>query len=142
MYSDRQLFLAVAIALSAGFGLGVGVALAAVGKLDALRWVPLLLLGGCVSFDYQRDVANVKQFSKGSDKGEITVVWKTGTPEWVNVMCNDNKFPVVHGCSMLNEKDGRCLLFFAMPTGIMDVDRLAVMGHEFQHCMGMQHAKK
>ncbi len=145
MYTDRQLFLAVAIALSSGFGLGVGVALAAVGKLDALRWVPLLLLGGCASvdsFQYDRNVANTPIVRTAPAKGEVTIAWHSGTPEYIHTMCQWKPGGApIHGCAVLDEVNARCVLFFVTPAGLMDKERLAVMGHEAWHCLGMKHAQ-
>lgn len=139
-FTDRQLFLIVATALSSGFGLGVGVALAAVGRLDALRWVPFaFLLGGCADFQYQRDVANVPTVKQAEARGEVTVVWRFGSSEWVNTMCNWKGGATIHGCAVLDEKAARCAVFLVAPRHFQDVDRLAVVGHEMWHCFGAKH---
>jgi predicted RNA binding protein YcfA (HicA-like mRNA interferase family) len=103
-----------------------------------------LLAGGCAStegFQYARDVGSHGQTEKAQAQGEVLVVWKFGTQEWVSTMCAKRLDQgVVHGCAMRDPGSDRCLLILVQPTDYQDRDRLAVMGHELWHCQGSRHA--
>lgn len=107
--------------------------------LGAAAW-----LAGCASdpaFQYARDVGATAASRFAPAKGEVTVVWRFGTPEWVSLMCrsrpNDSK---VHGCAMRDPGSDRCVMFLVEPRDFQDRDRLAVMGHELWHCQGSGHS--
>lgn len=113
------------------------------------RWMPAMLAaamlaGGCAStgsFEYARDVGSHGQTQNAAAHGEVVVVWRFGTPEWVSTMCAKRLDQgVVHGCAMRDPGSDRCLLILVQPTDYQDRDRLAVMGHELWHCQGSRHA--
>lgn len=105
--------------------------------------VAALLLASCASvdgFQYARDVGPAEVTRRAPESGEVVVVWRFGTPEWVKVVCSQaGKQQVVHGCVWADPAGGRCLLFAVAPSGFDDRERLAVLGHEFWHCQGALH---
>jgi hypothetical protein len=92
-------------------------------------------------FQYARDVGSREALRTADEKGEVTVVWRFGTPDWVNNMCggkpgaND-----VFGCSMRDANSDRCVMFLVTPKDFQDRDHLAVLGHELWHCQGARHS--
>jgi hypothetical protein len=108
-----------------------------------------LALPGCAAlntfdtFDYAREVGSREPtaYPKGI-KGEVTIVWRFGSPDWVSQMCQPMGHALgdIHGCSMMDKKGKRCLVFAVEPTNFQDRNRLAVLGHEIWHCFGAKHA--
>jgi hypothetical protein len=100
---------------------------------------------GCASaggtFQYAKDVESRQATRMAAAKGEVTIVWRFGPPEWVSMMCrsgpHDGK---VHGCAMRDPGSDRCVMFLVEPRDYQDRDRLAVMGHELWHCQGSGHS--
>lgn len=91
-------------------------------------------------FQYSRDVGSKEAIARALPKGEVTVVWRFGTSDWVSVMCAEaGKTQTVHGCAMRDRDSDRCVLFAVEPADFQDRDRLAVLGHEFWHCQGTRH---
>jgi hypothetical protein len=103
----------------------------------------------CASFDapaagdfqYARDVGARPVVHAADEKGEVTIVWRFGTPEWVNNMCGGKPGAVdVFGCSMRDPQSDRCVMFLVTPSNFQDRDHLAVLGHELWHCQGARHS--
>ena len=92
-------------------------------------------------FQYARDVGVRHASATGLDRGEVTVVWRFGTPEWVNNMCGGKPGAQdVFGCSMSDANSDRCVVFAVEPRDFQDRDHLAVLGHELWHCQGARHS--
>ena len=104
----------------------------------------VLLSGGCATdggFQYARDVEPRMVSRMAAPKGEVTVIWRFGTPEWVSLMCRSGAVDgKVHGCAMRDPGSDRCVMFLVEPRDFRDRDRLAVMGHELWHCQGSGHS--
>ena len=96
---------------------------------------------GAGTFQYARDIEPRPVTRMAQAKGEVTIVWRFGPPEWVSMMCrskpHDGKF---HGCAMRDPGSDRCVMFLVAPRDYQDRDRLAVMGHELWHCQGSGHS--
>lgn len=92
-------------------------------------------------FQYARDVGSREAVLDAFDKGEVTVVWRFGSPEWVNNMCGGKPGAKdVFGCSMNDASSNRCVMFLVPPKDFQDRDHLAVLGHELWHCQGARHS--
>src|SRR3954471_9663120 len=92
-------------------------------------------------FQYARDVGSRAATQLANEKGEVTVVWRYGSREWVNNMCGgppggDDVF----GCSMKDPDSDRCVMFLVAPKDFQDREHLAVLGHELWHCQGARHS--
>jgi hypothetical protein len=106
--------------------------------------VVAVLLQGCSvlnRFDYARDVGSVVPTRLAYEKGNVTISWKLGSPEWVSIMCRPMgaQIAVIHGCAMLDADGENCLIIAVEPTSFQDRERLAVLGHEAWHCFGALH---
>jgi hypothetical protein len=102
-----------------------------------------LLASGCAApqqFQYSDEVGSRDVTAEASQRGEVTLVWRFGTPEWVRIMCGTAQVSQSHGCAMREPGGGRCLIFTVAPIDFQDRDRLAVLGHEVWHCQGARHA--
>ena len=117
--------------------------------MKAGRLLFLLLTLGATScattaqpcFQYARDVAVKEALRDGEGKGEVTIVWRYGSPEWVSMMCGGKIGEThVHGCAMRDPGSDRCVMFLVQPRDFQDRDRLAVLGHELWHCTGARHS--
>jgi hypothetical protein len=92
-------------------------------------------------FQYARDVGSRDATRLAEEKGEVTVVWRYGTREWVNNMCGGRPGgDDVFGCSMRDPGSDRCVMFLVAPKDFQDRERLAVLGHELWHCTGARHS--
>lgn len=114
-------------------------------RIAAFLALPLAaaIVAGCASsggFQYARDVGSHAPMRMADGKGEVTVIWRFGTPEWVSMMCrNGSEKLEVHGCAMRDPGSDRCVMFLVEPKDFQDRDRLAVIGHELWHCLGARH---
>ena len=107
----------------------------------------LVAASGCAAtsapgeFQYAKDVGSKDAVATGQAKGEVIVVWRYGSAEWVSTMCG-GKLGVthVHGCAMKDPGSDRCVMFLVEPKDFQDRERLAVVGHEFWHCTGARHS--
>ena len=118
-------------------------------RMSHVLFIAALTLPACATpggsgdgaFQYARDVGSRDATRIADDKGEMTVVWRYGSAEWVNNMCggkpgaND-----VFGCSMRDPGSDRCVMFLVAPKDFQDRDHLAVLGHELWHCTGARHS--
>ena len=93
-------------------------------------------------FHYATDVGSSVPTRMAAPQGEITLVYRFGTAEWVNNKCQWRPgSKIVHGCAVLDEESGHCVAFLVEPRSFQDIDRLAVIGHELWHCFGAKHAQ-
>ena len=105
-----------------------------------LSLVISLAMGGCAEFEYARDVAPTVMTNGGQSDGEIRVVWRFGTPEYIHRMCSIREGgPIIHGCAARNPDGKSCVIYVVQPRNFQDDGRLAVLGHEFWHCLGARH---
>lgn len=101
--------------------------------------VSFAFLTGCYSITHYPEQQHT--ISKSTiTHTEVKVIWHKDVDEMPKE-CKRFSNATLYGCAMVfkNEKKSVCILHAIEPNNFNDTAKLAVLGHEFWHCLGARH---
>lgn len=100
----------------------------------------MLAMAGLPGCEYKiADYPTAPPMIAPPSKGQVTVAiyWHEGVDE-IAKFCQINTSGIVYECSISLPGD-KCVIHAVKPKDFNDQARIALLGHEFFHCLGAQH---
>lgn len=105
--------------------------------------LPLLasvLLTGCYSITKYPDLELPTITKSTTTTVKVYVQWHESVDS-ITKACSDNKNILIYGCavSFTSKENSICIIHAMEPKNFSDAPKLAILGHEFWHCLGARH---